>query len=306
MKLVHTSCPLCGSLGDYKVIYDQNFETADINVDTFSARRLPDRVHYRIVKCNKDGLLRADPVLDKTTVEDFYSKSKFNYEKQIKNLTSSYMQALEQVLKRLNQNARILEIGCGNGFLLTELLKRGYKNIFGIEPSKQAVLKADGSLQASIKTSFLTPGIFEKGCFDFIFFFQTFDHVDAPVEFLQTCYDLLVPGGYVLCFNHDAESLSSKLLGEKSPIVDIEHPFLYSKKTIKKIFEARGFVTLKIYSPYNRISLSYFLWLLPLGKRFKEYILKARSGFLNWFLSLNFSLRLGNLCIIAIKPAEEG
>ena len=64
MKLNYIECPICNSKDDYKVIIKENFEFKDLNINTFSARRLPDRLHYQIVKCNKCKLIRSNPVIE--------------------------------------------------------------------------------------------------------------------------------------------------------------------------------------------------------------------------------------------------
>ena len=51
MKLVTTKCAICGSSEDYVIIYEKNFEEADLNANVFSARKMPDNIHYQIVKC---------------------------------------------------------------------------------------------------------------------------------------------------------------------------------------------------------------------------------------------------------------
>ena len=50
-------------------------------------------------------------------------------------------------LKYINQSDNILEVGCGNGGFLKELIKRGYSHVYGIELNENAVkwsiLRAD-------------------------------------------------------------------------------------------------------------------------------------------------------------------
>ena len=131
MEYINTQCPICGSIGDYTVIYKKNFNESDLNADVFSARRLPDRVHYQIVRCNKDGLTRSNPVAAGHIISSLYKDSKFKYNEEIENIAVSYLETLRYVLCRLPKIARILEAGCGNGFVIKALYGMGYKNIFG-------------------------------------------------------------------------------------------------------------------------------------------------------------------------------
>src|SRR5258708_5942231 len=131
-----TLCPLCHSAvpRDYEVIFPENF-TMSMIPTLFSARRLPDKIHYKLVQCKKDGMIRSNPVLDTKTLDKLYKLSSFTYQKEVKNLIATYLNAIQPVLKKIKKKDRVLEIGCGSGFILEELQKIGYTNVYGAEPS---------------------------------------------------------------------------------------------------------------------------------------------------------------------------
>ena len=151
LNLVYTSCPICGLKNNYDVLYPANFDFSDLNENTFSARRLPDKVHFQIVKCCNDGLVRSNPTLNTFCALKLYERSKFNYSSEMINLTNTYLKTLFPVLKKIKKNDAILEIGCGNGFLLNKLQKLGYKNIYGVEPSIDAIEKSNQKIKDKIK-----------------------------------------------------------------------------------------------------------------------------------------------------------
>lgn len=297
IKFKNINCPICESDNNYQILYKKNFKLSDLNIEIFSARRLPDKIHYQIVKCNQCGLVRSTPVVDTKYLSQLYKKSLLTYDEEINNLTTSYINSIRPILKKLSKDAKILEIGCGNGFVLKSIYDLGYKNVFGIEPSTDATRKSNSKIKKNIVTDILKPGLFDKKSFDFIFFFQTFDHIPNPNKFLKECNRLLKINGHILAFNHNIDSFSSKLLGEKSPIIDIEHTFLYSFKTIKKIFEKNKFIVNKVYSPKNILSVKHFFWLLPIPKNIKQKIVKSNSN----ILDKKMNLKLGNVCIEAQK-----
>lgn len=292
MKFKNINCPICNSKKNYQIIFKKNFKSSDLNTKIFSARRLPDKIHYQIVKCNNCGLVRSTPTADIAHLNKLYEKSLLTYDDEIKNLTITYINAVKPILKTLSKDAKILEIGCGNGFVLKAIYDQGYKNVFGIEPSIDATAKANQKIKKNIVTSILKPELFDKETFDFIFFFQTFDHIPEPNKFLKECFTLLKPNGKIISFNHNINSFSSKILGEKSPIIDIEHTFLYSPKTICSIFKKNGIKKDRTYSPKNTLSLKHLLWLIPTPKKIKISILNSK----NKILDKEINLKLGNIC----------
>jgi SAM-dependent methyltransferase len=304
--LVSTSCAICGTTNYSTELYPANFSIKDFNPEIFSARRIPDKIHYRIVRCLSCGLVRSDPVIDQETLAELYTKSSQTYDDEVPNLMESYARYLDQTFRRLNgagsfgsRKGSLLEIGCGSGFFLEKALDYGFEQVMGIEPSQQAVEKSSPRTRHNIICDILRPGLLQPEQFDIICMFQVFDHIAAPDIFLEECKKALKPGGGILCLNHNVAALSARLLGENSPIFDIEHTFLYSKVTIRKVFVDSGFTVREVGSVVNTYSLRYLIQLLPLPKGLKESIFSIFRSHL--FGSIKLPIRLGNLFLIAQK-----
>ncbi|OGE77638.1 hypothetical protein A3J19_04985 [Candidatus Daviesbacteria bacterium RIFCSPLOWO2_02_FULL_41_8] len=290
-------CPICPSFG-YKVIYPSSVNFGkDLNGRTFSARRFPDRVHGTIVKCNKCGLVRTLEIIDSHQLSALYHNSQFTYNSLIDNLRFSYAKIVQEALRYSKRKNNFLDIGCGNGFMLEEAQKIGFKKVYGIEPSWNAISKAGKSVKSNIKHDILRPGIFNKNSFDVITVFQVFDHIPDPNHFLKICLTLLRPKGVLVLMNHDVESIFARVLGEKSPIIDIEHTYFYSQKTIAKILRKNGYRLLKAYSPSAKISIRYLMRLLPLPNNIKRSIQNSNIK----PLDINLTIKLGNICAISTK-----
>jgi SAM-dependent methyltransferase len=292
-----TRCAICGTTGNARELYRANFDDKAFNADVFSARRLPDMVHYRIVQCNRCGLVRSDPMLDEQTLKTLYVQSAMTYARDIPNLRRTYGAYLRKLERYKTQKECCLEIGCGNGFFLEEALSQGYKKVFGVEPSRSAVEQANPVVQEFIHNDILRPGLLSQ-VVDTICMFQLFDHVPEPEAFLATCSQILMPGGLILCLNHNIQAVSARMLSEKSPIVDIEHTFLYSPDTIQKLFQKNGFRVLEVGPARNFISLLSLFRLLPLPSHLRTWLLallerRPRLG------QITLDLPLGNLYLIA-------
>jgi SAM-dependent methyltransferase len=146
----------------------------------------------------------------------------------------------------------------------------------------------------------MRPGILESNQFDVICMFQVFDHIADPGSLLRECYKALKPGGLLLCLNHDVAAFSARLLGEKSPIIDIEHTYLYGKDTIQKIFKEHGFQTKEVGSAVNTISISYLSQLIPFPYKLKMSLISFLQN--QSIGKLDLLVRLGNLYAIGQKP----
>jgi SAM-dependent methyltransferase len=127
--------------------------------------------------------------------------------------------------------------------------------------------------------------------------FQVLDHMPDPAALLEKCRPVLRPGGVVLAFNHNVTAWSARLLGERSPIIDVAHTYLYSPRTMRRLFEQEGYEVISLRPARNTYSLSYLAQLLPLPARAKAGLLvrlrASRAG------GLEATVPLGNLCLIA-------
>jgi SAM-dependent methyltransferase len=175
--------------------------------------------------------------------------------------------------------------------------------VHGVEPSRAAIDRARADIRPNIVCDILRPGLFPPETFDVVCLFQTFDHISDPGSLLDECFRLLKPGGMVLCFNHSIAAGSARLLGERSPIIDIEHTFLYSPRTISKLFETHAFKTLETRAAYNTYHLYYLARLVPLPGPLKRPLLRLLKD--TRFGSIRLTVPLGNLYIVVRKPTIE-
>jgi len=302
LALQPTACAFCDTPNNAAEVYAANFDLRAFNPAVFSARRLPDRLHYRMVRCNACGLLRSDPVADAELIKQLYSQSDQNYGLELDNLRLTYGRYLGYLRRFAIRRSSLLEIGCGSGFFLEEAIVGGYQDVWGLEPSEAAVARSIPILRKKIIRDVLRPGLFPDGSFDVICMFQVFDHLADPNSCLEVCSRILKPGGHVLALNHDVASLSARLLRESSPIIDIEHTYLYDRKSMASMFKKWGFQVLKTGRAFNHYSLQYLLQLTPLPSGLKMALLELVKN--TGIGRLPLTVALGNLFLIARRPTE--
>lgn len=291
-------CAICEK-NNAHIVYKSTVRQSKINERTFSARRMPDRIHYQIVRCDTCGLLYSNPILEDKKIEALYRKSFIRYDDSLENLKQTYGYYLKKLEAYGVKKRTLLDIGCGNGFFLEEALRQGYQNVFGVEPGKESINKANPAIKKTIIADIFKPGLFNKNFFDVICCLQTFDHIANPNAFLTECYSILKKNGLMLFLQHDEGAFTNRLLGEKSPIIDIEHTYIYSKKTIRIMFIKHHFEVLAVLSAFNIHYLGYWIHLFP----FPESVKKTLMAVLRKLRLFHSKIRMkpGNLVIIAKK-----
>lgn len=301
LELHTTECPICSPDEQARQLYPANFDPQALNPEVFSARRLPDRIHFRLVRCLSCGLVRSDPVADTELLSELYTRSDFTYQSQTQDLCRTYGRYLDGLAAHGAVKGTLLEIGCGNGFFLAEALARGYQQVHGVEPSEAAIGHADPRVRPHIVGDIMRPGLFTAETFDVICLFQVFDHIPDPGALLTECLSLLKPGGLILFINHNVAAVSARLLGRLSPIVDIEHTYLYSPDTMTRLCHLHGFTVVTAGTAFNTYSLSYLARLLPLPSGGKKALLAALDK--TPLGRIRLTVPLGNLQVVARKES---
>lgn len=261
---------------------------------------MPDRIHYRIVKCIRCGLVFSSPIISIEKISDFYKESSCNYKDQIPYLIKTYFKLVKDIKRFIPKNPKVLEVGCGNGFFMKALVDLGLtKNVYGVEPSSKMVSQADSIFRSKIKIDVFRQNLFPENSFDLILCFHTLDHMVDPNEFIRGAHFLLKKNGYILVVVHDTQGLSVRLFGEKSAIFDIEHIYLFNKKTLRKIFARNSFKVIKVFNLVNNYPLNY--WIQMSGfpnivKKYTKFVFNVlRVG------KRGVSIPAGNIALIAKK-----
>lgn len=293
------NCAVCNKQSNVITLYKENFKIKDINPETYTSRRIPDRAHFRIVRCLECGLTFSNPIIDPEIIIRSYRESEVPIVDDLENAAEIYMNYIKKHLNLLWSQSKVLDIGCGNGFFLKKIKDRGCKDYYGLEPSRKAAnFLPKGISKKRIIINTFNSGHFQKDYFDLVCSFQVIDHILNPNQFIKDCFKILKPGGYCFLINHDAKSLTANILGERSPIIDVQHIYLFDKRTIKKIFENNNFLVTKVFNTRSIYTLQYWIDMAPLNSSTKRLLSRIFSP----LLRLKIPLRVGNMAIIAQKP----
>jgi SAM-dependent methyltransferase len=295
------SCPVCESSPDgARLFLHENISPQKISSFSFASRKLPEYMCHRMVLCPVCDLVYADKPPAEESLAESYHAASYDSSEEADDAARAYSLAIQVALDRLQGRGAALEIGTGTGVFLKHLKEAGFTKLVGIEPSRAAIDAATSECREWIHEGMFNGQDFEPESFDLICCFMTMEHVRDPMEIAKSALRLLRPGGVFLTVTHDYRSAVNRLLGKRSPIVDIEHLQIFSKKAIGELFTRSGFVEVSAESFVNRYSLRYWARLSPLPARIKSIFGELVSS--PYFSKIRLGVNVGNTLSVGFKP----
>ncbi len=142
-------------------------------------------------------------------------------------------------------NSKVLDVGCGLGFSLLELLSLNCEP-FGIDPDKNAD-KIAKKFKLHFHRGFIEDKPFGKEQFDYILGSQVLEHTNDPLSFLKTVKSRLKLGGQIILSFPNANSLSEKLFGKNWLHWHLPyHLNFFSKKSVEVLADRAGLKIVQI------------------------------------------------------------
>jgi SAM-dependent methyltransferase len=296
---VDRSCPLCGSVEQSHVVAESNIDLSKLDKFAFASRKKPEYMHPRLIECPGCNLLYGSPVLSPDTLADAYRDAAFDGGNEAQNASETYAREVRKIIRRLPDLNGSLDIGTGDGAFLEQLIRLGFQNVIGVEPSHAPFAAARPEIRERIRLGLFHPQDYPRAAFSLVTCFQTMEHVWDPLGMAQSVLPLLKTGGSFIIVVHNRHALSARILGFKSPIFDIEHLQLFSSRTARSLLERAGYKRVQVHSLWNRYPLEYWIKLLPLPHRMKGALLglarKTRIG------KILVSLPAGNMLCLGYK-----
>lgn len=298
VRLQARACPLCGN-GSGRVWLEQKFDLARLDRYAFASRKLPELMRFPLALCERCDLVFAQGIPDSEWLHAGYRDAAFDAGVESVFAAETYAAALRSLVPDFAGVQSALDIGAGDGAFMAELLRLGIPAVVGVEPSAEPVRRAAANVRPYLRNEFFRPADFAPASVDLVTCFQTLEHVEEPLELCRAAYGLLRPGGVLMVADHDFRAWPARLLGERSPIYDIEHLQLFSHGSLRRLFELAGFTDVRVVPLGNTYPLRYWIKLMPLPASIKRALMRAlegsRSG--EWRLSG----RMGNLVACGTK-----
>lgn len=212
LQLEPVACCICGAPGGEPVAVGEDFEyrTSD---DAFLA-----------VRCERCSLVYLDPRPTAAELSRIYPDSyhAFDFSTEQFGLVHRVRSRLEarRLLKacgELASDARVVDIGCGDGFhldLLRRFGPRGWR-LEGVDVDERAAARARERGLVVHEGTIEDLGL-DAGAYDMAFMIQTIEHVADPPAVLAAAGQILRPGGRLLIVTDNTASLDSLLFRRRT------------------------------------------------------------------------------------------
>lgn len=194
LRMVPGACCVCGCRRGDPIGSGEDFEYRT-SPDGFRARR-----------CDTCGVVYLDPRPDLSELARIYPDHyhAFEFSTERFGLVHRVRRRLEarrllRSCRRLPADARILDVGCGDGFhldILREHGRRGWR-LEGVDSDERAVVRARAR-GLEVHHSTLDDAPLPSGAYDLAFVIQTIEHVADPRGLLERLHELLRRSGRVV------------------------------------------------------------------------------------------------------------
>lgn len=196
MMEIYRPCPVCRSEVRPYWVHRQNFVLPEGHI-------LPD--WYDLVTCSKCGFLYADTFASQDTYDKYYEKMSMYYmpHSETDSDNSMYVDRAAWIKTFIrNTTNSIIDIGCGNGQLLSELRNIGLSDLTGLDPSEKCILNLQKKGIIGIKSSIFSVSLNRK--YDCAILSGVLEHIYDVEKIMETMKKLLRHQGLLFVFVPDA------------------------------------------------------------------------------------------------------
>jgi SAM-dependent methyltransferase len=268
---------------------------------SYASRKEPEYMCHRLVQCPECDLVYAEQPPAEAQLARSYHVADYDSSEEADDAALAYSRAIRPTLDKLTRRISALEIGTGSGAFLEHLSRAGFSTLVGVEPSAAAIAAAPCTRRAWIREGIFDEKDYAPSSFDLICCFMTLEHVRDPRIVAQAAFRLLRTGGAFVAVTHDYRGLMNRLLGRRSPIIDIEHMQLFSRRSLRYLFEGAGYSGVTVNAYVNTYSTRYWMRLAPLPHVLKRFMGSTAAAI--GADRLKLGINVGNVVTAGFKHA---
>ena len=201
---------------------------------------------FQMVRCLSCQFVFLNPRPSTESLLSFYQDYLPEEESSIESwekMMKSVFHRAATLLGQHRKDGRLLDVGTGFGFFLTEMKNKGWE-VAGVEISRKAIDYARDVLGLTVHLGPAEKVGFPDNYFDAVTGFYVVEHLPAPLAFLRECYRILKPGGLLLLRYPHTTPIKNVLhfFGIRNRLYDLPaHLSDFSPKMIQQCLEKIGF-----------------------------------------------------------------
>lgn len=302
--LQREKCPVCAApAADSNVAVRSSPTAESVSFGThgqFLSGYTTQRVFFTYHRCVSCGGLYCPTYFTQAQLDHLYSR-------QAENMADVPIAAREATqrgyLDILARHSRLegdyLELGPDIGLFAGYCAAKGdYSRFYLYEPNREvhsALSERFSGRNAVISADRYTSSLLPKASLGTAAAIHVLDHMIDPARLLGELYDDLAPGGVLFLVTHNEGSLLAKILGRRWPPYTLQHPLLYSPKSITRLLERCGFNVLEVVLSRNYFPLTHLVRAAFTVAGLERFAPRFDHPF-------SLGLKLGNIATVARKP----
>jgi SAM-dependent methyltransferase len=235
---VRATCPVCGTQsGDFPVVH----ATVRDASDTYAPNAL---------QCSACNAVFLWPRMDAPEQHAFYDSNtqllkahgdEFDWDDYTRRTRADVSRRVEFLTPHLSTDQRLLEVGCGYGFFLSEIRSK-VDTAIGLEPGAARQNFAKNELRLDVRSPPLSTAGIPPGSIDLACAFHVLEHIDRPIPFLTEIRDALRPGGLLVVEVPNFADLYVRLSAPYRAFhFQSAHLVYFTPETLRHVVEASGF-----------------------------------------------------------------
>jgi len=230
------ACEVCGGSSSLRVFDAKGLGEGS---PAFGLRRCPD--------C---GFGRTEPEVPDADIgkwypPEYYGKDNIRFNLPFEMLIRLLRRRRAWTMARQVPPGPALDVGCGRGFILHFLRKRGFEP-HGVELTENGAWHARHFLNIDMRVGNFLDVPYPDGSFQAVVFWHSLEHMRRPLDALRRASGILRPGGLVVVAVPNSDSLQARLFGASWFHLDIPRHYVhFGARSLRAALESAGFRVVK-------------------------------------------------------------
>ncbi len=232
-------CCVCFS-SDLVQLYSENIDIDKIN---FTYEFSPQSTKtFRVVRCRSCTHVFCSP-LPANLYKKYEDVVDDEYLKHEKTRALSSREILK-IIGKYKAKGQLLDVGCATGDFLVEAKRAGYE-VEGLELSRwsASITRKKGFRVYEKTLEFLSCA--RPGKYDIVSLLGVIEHFENPKGEMEYIYELLAPGGVLVLWTGDVDSITSRALKKKWWYWQGQHIQYFTHRSLNFLAESKGFTHMK-------------------------------------------------------------